>query len=93
MFCYTDFEYGSINFHKQRKQPAKYQYLGIAHLIWENKLTLSKSEEWILCDYVKIEIAICFNLLLRLSNFIYVILHDSFVILAIHFQIVCLKDF
>ena len=29
IFCLNDFKYGSINFHIQEKQPAKYETLGI----------------------------------------------------------------
>ena len=32
MICYIEFKCGSINFHKLRTQPKKYQYLGIAFL-------------------------------------------------------------
>ena len=32
MTCHLDFKCGSINFHKQRKQPEKYHLVGIAPL-------------------------------------------------------------
>ena len=35
MICYIDFKCSSINFHKQRKEPARYQYLCIGHLTFK----------------------------------------------------------
>ena len=36
LFCHVHFKCGNINFHKQRKQPPKYQHLGINSLIDKN---------------------------------------------------------
>ena len=40
-----NFKRGSINFHKQRKWPAKYQHLGIAPLTEEMESKIEKCRE------------------------------------------------
>ena len=60
---HIDFMWGSFIFYKQMKQPAKYQYLGIAPLILKEAPTESPSI--IPCDYISFSIRISNSILLE----------------------------